>query len=107
MLLCKLQVCLGFVLIYVSSLFRPADIVLCLISTVKRDCGQLDQMGVQVGLEGAFLVEGSDFRSVYRPQMRQLPQLAAHSPHHLQSTFTTPYLFNIMSHILLCSSNGS
>lgn len=48
-----------------SSLFRPANIVLCLISTVKRDCDQLDQMGVQVGLEGAFLVEGSDSRLVY------------------------------------------
>ena len=47
-----------------SSLSRPADIVLCLFSTVKRDCGQLEQMGVQVGLEGAFLVEDSDSRLV-------------------------------------------
>ncbi len=61
-----------------SSLFRPANIVLCLISMVKKDYDQLDQMGVQVGLEGAFLVEGSDSRLVYRPQMRQLPQQAVH-----------------------------
>lgn len=45
---------------------------------VKRDCGQLDQTGVQVGLEGAFLVEGSDSRLVYMPQMRQLPKQAVH-----------------------------
>jgi hypothetical protein len=48
-----------------SSLSGPANIVLCLISMVKRDYVQLDQMGVQVGLEGAFLVEGSDSRLVY------------------------------------------
>ena len=61
-----------------SSLSGPANIVLCLISMVKRDYVQLDQMGVQVGLEGAFLVEGSDSRSVYMPQMRQLPKQAVH-----------------------------
>ena len=33
----------------------------------RRDCGQQAQMGVQAGLEGAFLVEGSDFRCTPTP----------------------------------------
>ncbi len=75
-----------------SFWFRPTNIVLCLISTVKKDYDQLDQMGVQVGLEGVFLVEGSDSRSVYKPQVRQLLEQAIHHPHHLQSALTTSYL---------------
>ena len=45
---------------------------------VKRDYDQLDQMGVQMGLEGAFLVEGFDSRLVYFQHSRQLLQQAVH-----------------------------
>ena len=84
-----------------ALLLRPANIVLCLISMVKRDYDQLDQMGVQVGLEGAFLVEGLDSRLVYLSTQQAatatsstpcLTVCSLLSPVHLHSTIYPTYL---------------